>query len=129
MARAKARARGKGTGARAKGRAKTSAKAAAAGKGTARAMAAQQVVRGVGMKATGALTVKSSRNTRQTWMRIEKGKVCQLLFPNPRSVNSLQPEERNRGRQTADGDYGDCEVTGLMCDSNDGDGDCDMLEI
>ena len=45
------------------------------------------------------------------------------FVPRPRSVNSLEPEER---RQVADDNDEDYEVTGLMCDS---DGDCDCLDM
>ena len=47
----------------------------------------------------------------------------------PRSVNSLVPEGRNRDRRIADDDYGDYGVSGLMCDSEEGEFDCDMLEV
>ena len=58
-----------------------------------------------------------------------KRKGLPAFVPKPRTVYSPEPEERNRDRQVADDDYGYYEVTGLMCDSDDGDGDCDMLEI
>ena len=58
-----------------------------------------------------------------------KKKGLPAFVPRPRSVHSLEPEQRTRDRQIADDDYGDSEVTGLMCDSDDGDGDCDMLEV
>ena len=45
------------------------------------------------------------------------------FVPRPRSVNSLEPEERRKVTEDNDEDY---EVTGLMCDS---DGDCDCIEI
>ena len=58
-----------------------------------------------------------------------KKKGLPAFVPRPRGVNSLEPEDRSRDRQVVDDDHGDYEVTGLMCDSGDEDGDCDMLEI
>ena len=51
------------------------------------------------------------------------------VVPRPRGVNLLDPEDRSPERQKEDDDYGDYEVTGLMCESEDGDVDCDSLEI
>ena len=51
------------------------------------------------------------------------------FVPQPRGVNSLDPEDRNLDRQNVDDDSGDYEVTGLTCESDDGDGNFDMLEI
>ena len=45
------------------------------------------------------------------------------FVPRPRSVNSLEPEERRKVTEDNDEDY---EVTGLMCDS---DGDCDCIDL
>ena len=45
---------------------------------------------------------------------------------------SLEAEERDTSRhdrKIADDDNDDYEVTGLMCDSDDDDGDCDVLEV
>ena len=58
-----------------------------------------------------------------------KKKGLPAFVPRPRTVYSLEPEERNRGRKIADDDNDDSEVTGLVCDSDDGVGDCDMLEV
>ena len=49
------------------------------------------------------------------------------FVPRPRGVNSLDPEDRNPERQKENEDYGDYEVTGLMCESDEGDADCDIL--
>ena len=53
-------------------------------------------------------------------------------MPRPCTVYSLEREECNtsqRERKIADDDNDDFEVTGRMCDSDDDDGDCDVLEV
>ena len=60
-------------------------------------------------------------------MDADRKKQGLLAFvPRPRGVNSLDPEERPKVSHDNGEDY---KVTGLMCDSDDGDGDCDIFEI
>ena len=61
-----------------------------------------------------------------------KRKGLPAFVPRPRAVYALDPEERDASRhdrKIADGDHEDYEVTGLMCDSDDDDADCDALEV
>ena len=54
------------------------------------------------------------------------------FVPHPRSVYSLNPEERGTSchdRQIAANNDDDYEGTGLMCDSDDDDADVDALEV
>ena len=55
-----------------------------------------------------------------------KKKSLPAFVPRTWPAYSLDPEERRKLADDNGEDYG---VAGLMCDSDDGDGDCDMLEV
>ena len=65
----------------------------------------------------------------QTLDADRKNRGLPSFVPKPRGMHSLDPEDRSPGRQEENDDYGDYEVTGLMCESEDGDADCDIVEI